>query len=215
MAQQPTGQMAPSVRSVTSRGSVNVPGMAAGAWWPLFDYQTLAATATTEQQFFAVPKGQSGKTATDTNMELAGQIPAGQRFVITGVGIEILPAVDISQTGVDGTVNDFANDVYAVLSTGRLKLTIGSKDYINHGNLFKFPPLNRLDAQTAVSTTVTTTTLKDAYGVGIGAPFATVDTVLMASQNFGVTLFDLPALPSGVAAKIGVNLYGWLYRNAQ
>lgn len=212
------GMSAPTVRSVSNRARVNVPNLAGAVWWPLFDKQVLAATAVGQQTFFAVPIGQGGKTATDTNMELAGQIPAGQRFIITGIGVHIfpgvLPGVGSAAAGV-AAVNGFANDVYSVLRTGRLKLTIGAKDYVNHGPLMRFPPANRLDTDAANATTVAATTMNFAYAAACGSAFATFDTELMANQNFSVTLFDLPALPSTVAGTVVVDLYGWLYRNAQ
>jgi hypothetical protein len=212
------GLRAPSVRSATNRGRITAGNMAGASWWPLFDKQVLSATAVSSQQFFAVPKGQSGKTATDTNMDLAGQIPAGQRFSMTGIGIDVLPSSDITEASADAGVaalNQFANDVYAVLKTGRLKFTIGSKDYIDHGPLLRFPSVNRLDVQTSSATTAAATTALGSYAAGAGMHFSVEETILMANQNFSVTLFDLPALPSGVAGDIVVSLYGWLYRNAQ
>lgn len=209
------GLKAPNIRNITRRAAVNVPGLAGAVWWPLYDYQTYANAGVSSQQFFAVPKGQAGKTETDTNMELAGNIPAGQRFIVTGVGIDFYPGVEPDQVNVGASVNDFANDVYAVMQTGRLKLTIGSKDYINHGSLMKFPPVNRLGHSGAVATTAAATGLVSAYASVTGQEFATVDATIMANQNFSVTLYDLAALPSATDARIGVNLYGWLYRNAQ
>lgn len=211
------GLGAPKVGRITQEASVNVPGMAGAVWWPLFDYQTYNAAGTTVQQFFAVPKGQGGKTETDTNMELAGQIPAGQRFVITGVGVDFYPGVDPSLDG-DGTaVNNFINDVYALGSNGRLKLTIGSKDYVNHGSLLKFPPTNRLAVESsgAIDNAAAAESFSTGYASFSGREFSVVDAVLMANQNFNVNIYDLPALPSTVDARIGINLYGWLYRNAQ
>lgn len=217
MANNP-GMSAPNVRTASRRGRVNVPGMAGAVWWPLFDKQTLAAAAVAQQTFFAVPIGQAGKTATDTNMELAGQIPSGQRFIITGVGVHILPggspSVGDASAGVAAN-NEFINDVYAVVKTARLKLTIGAKDYVNHGPLMRFPPANRIDGHAAAATTVAATNVAVSYGAAAGQMFPTFDTELVAGQNFSVTLFDLPALPSTVAGTVIVDLYGWLYRNAQ
>jgi len=212
------GLKAPSVRSATKAGQVMVGGLAGAVWWPLFDKQTLAATAVGSQQFFAVPKGQGGKTETDTNMELAGQIPAGQRFLATGIGLDIFPGLDITSASADAgvaAVNEFANDIYAVCKTGRLKLQIGSKDYCNHGPLMRFPSVNRLEVQTSAASTVAATTALGSYAAPTGMHFSIEQAIMEAGTNFSVTLFDLPALPSGVAGHIVVNIYGWLYRNAQ
>lgn len=217
MSGQP-GVRVPSVVQATNRGRVNVPGMAGAVWWPLFDFQALSATAASQQTFFSVPIGSGGKTATDTNMKLSGQIPAGQRFFCTGVGLDIFPGVDpVQASAAAGTaaVNEFANDIYAVLQTGRLKFTIGSKDYCDHAPLMRFPSVNRLDVQSSAATTVAATTMLANYAAGAGAHFPMIETTLEANQNFSVTLYDLPALPSGQDGVIGVSLYGWLARNAQ
>lgn len=209
------GMIAPDVRSATNRGRVNVPGMAGAVWWPLFDRQTVTAAAAAQQTFFSVPIGSAGKTETDTNMELSGQIPAGRRFVITGIGLDFFAGVDVAQTGAAAALNAYANDVHAFFSSGRLKLTIGSKDYCNHGPLMRFPSVNRLDFDTSVAMTGTDQSLTNSYGTAVGRGFVTMDTVLMANQNFSVTIFDRAALPSTSDGSLYVSLYGWLYRNAQ
>ncbi len=201
-----------NVRSPSSafkNNRVNIPGMGDAVYNPLYDYQTLSATATSTQRFFQVPIGQAGKTITDTNMELAGQLPKGQAFLVTGVQVEILPSTTV---GINGTTaSKFADDVYNVLRTGSLVFTIGSKEYIRQGNLMKFSPVNRL----AVDSATTVTTDRYVYAVGAGREFAIADLLLESNQNFNVQINDLPALPSGQAGRIGVTLNGFLYRNAQ
>lgn len=212
------GLNAPSVKAATLRGRVTSPNLVGATWWPLFDSQVLAAAGAQSQTFFAQPIGQGGKTATDTNMELAGQIPAGQRFFMTGIGLDVFPDLDIDQASAAAgvaAVNEFANDVYAVLKTGRLRFQIGSKNFIDHGPLMRFPSVNKLEVQSSQATTAASTTALTSYAAASGMVFTTEQTIIEASQNFNVTLFDLPALPSGVDGRIVVSLYGWLYRNAQ
>lgn len=50
----------------------------------LYDTVTVAATptTTTEQLFFVVPKGQGGKTASDTNLDVGGQLTGVNAFQI-------------------------------------------------------------------------------------------------------------------------------------
>lgn len=209
------GIKGPSLRQATSRGAVNLPDVSQRIWNPLYDYQTYANGGTTTQQFFGVPAGQGGKTKTDTNMTLAGQLPAGQRFLITGVQVDLFPGLDIDQIN-DGTAaNEFANDVYAVGKAGRLVLTIGSKDFIEQAPLMKFPPVNRLGTSNATAVTTAATGLVSSYACFTGREFAIDPLTLMSNQDFNVVLHNLPALPSSVDARIGVTLNGYLYRNAQ
>lgn len=201
------GLRTPNLSLATQRGAVNVPNMAEGIFQPLYDYQTLLAAGATQQTFFAVPAGQGGKTKTDTNMTLAGQLPKGQRFFITGIQFEIYPGVTINGTA----QSDYADDVEAVTSSGRLVLTIGSKEFCAQAPLNKFPPVNRLymDSSTTVATD------RYVYAIHTGREFAVNDLELTSNQNFSVELFDLAALPSTANARIGVTLNGWLFRNAQ
>lgn len=205
--QQTRGLQVMSPQSAFKRARVNIPGYGDAIYQPLYDYQTLAATAVAQQRFFLTPQGQNNRTIVDTNMELAGQIPKGQAFLITGIQVEILPGVPINGT----TASKFADDIYNVSKGGALVLSIGSKDFVTQGNLAKFPPVNRLSADS--STTVSTD--RYVYATTSGREFQVADLLLESNQNFNVTLYDLPALPSGVAGKIGVTLNGFLYRNAQ
>jgi len=201
------GLMAPSIRNAFQRARVNIPGIIEVIEQPLYDYQTLAATAVASQKFFQTPQGQNGKSIADTNMELAGQLPKGQAFAITGIQVEVLPGLDIDAAA----ASEFANDVYAVLKGGALALRIGSKVYTVQGNLMKFPPVNRLAG--FASTGLVTQQIQ--YVQAGGREFKVIDLLLESSQNFSVELIDLPVLPSGTAGRIGVTLNGSLFRNAQ
>lgn len=197
----------PSPNVAASKYRVNIPGMEEAIWNPLYDYQTKASTATSLQRFFQDPIGTNSKTVSDTNMELSGQIPKGQMFIITGIQVEFYPGVTINGTA----ASDFADDVYDFYKTGALKLNIGSKSFITQGNLMKFSPVNRLVIEAA--TTVST----DSYGyaTAAGREFTVKGLMLESNQNFNVELIDTAALPSGSSARVGVTLNGWLYRNAQ
>lgn len=207
MSQETLGLKVKSPARAFKQNRVNLPGYGEAIYNPLYDYQTLAATAVAQQRFFQVPIGQSGKTLSDTNMELAGNLPKGQAFLVTGLQVEVLPGVAINGT----TASKFADDVYTVLKGGSLKFTIGSKDFVVQGNLMKFSPVNRL----AMDSSTTVGTDRYVYAVGAGREFQIADLLLESSQNFNVTLFDLPALPSATPGRIGVTLNGFLYRNAQ
>lgn len=204
---QSRGLMAPNVQKAIQDASVNISGKVETIYQPLYDYQTLSATAVAQQTFFQTPVGQGGKSLSDTNMELAGQLPKGQNFLITGIQVEVLPAADPT----NATIGSFINDVYEVTKGGVLVLRIGSKEYVRQGNLMKFPPVNRIQADAATGLTAESTQ----YAAACGREFSVVDLLLTSNQNFSVELRDLPALPSGVAGRIGITLNGYLMRNAQ
>lgn len=204
---QSRGLVAPNVQNAIKKASVNIGGMVESIYQPLYDYQTLLAAGATSQTFFQDPVGSSGKTLNDTNMELSGQIPKGQNFLITGVQFEIYPGGSLTQA----TIGTQLNDMYAVLQTGHLILRIGSKEYIRQGNLLKFPPVNRLAVDSATGLAAESTQ----YGAAAGREFSVVDLLLTSNQNFSVELRNLAALPSTVNARIGVTLNGYLLRNAQ
>jgi len=199
-----------SVKSPSSafrQNRVNLPNMSEGIWQPLYDYQTKTAAATATQRFFIDPIGTVGKTQADTNMELSGQIPKGQAFLITGIQVELYPGELVGQA----TIAEFADDVYDFYKGGALKLKIGSKDYVTQGNLMKFAPVNRL----GVSGSSGTTAVNYLYACATGREFAIKDLLLESNQNFSVELLELAALPSTNDARVGVTLNGFLYRNAQ
>jgi hypothetical protein len=201
-----------STKQIFNKSRVNIPGLTEVIYQPFYDYQTLLAAGTTSQRFFQIPVGQAGRTFSDTNMELAGQIPKGQAFEITGVQFEIYPVGATAATTINAAVaSKFADDVYNVLKGGHLILNIGSKEFIKQGNLFKFPPVNRMwmDSSTTVATD------RYVYASGGGRQYQVAPLLLESNQNFGVEIKDIAALPSGNNAKIGVTLNGFLHRNAQ
>lgn len=56
------------------------PGTLDMVWWEYYD-RIILANATTRHQFFAVPLGQGGKTESDTNWQIANQMPESEKFV--------------------------------------------------------------------------------------------------------------------------------------
>lgn len=205
------GLMPQSVTAAFQKARVNMPGVVESIYQPLYDYQVLLAAGIATQTFFQSPIGQINKTIADTNMSLAGQLPKGQAFVITGIQVEILPGDAINGIA----LANFADDVYDVLKGGALELTIGSKNYIVQGNLMKFPPVNRLSVEAAVSETTTASIIHVEYAQSAGREFSVIPLLLESSQNFDVKLLELAALPSGTNGRIGVSLNGYLFRNAQ
>lgn len=196
---------------------VNLPGVVEAIWQPLYDRQVKTAAATTVQTFFQVPLGSGttavgtgAKTLSDTNMLLNGNIPKGQAFQITGVEVDFMPDLDITNDAED---SQYANDVLDFYKGGNLTLTVGSKPYIQQGNLMQFAPQHRLAGFAAVATTNGTTASEITYAQAAGREFSVVPILLESSQNFSVSLGDLAA--TSTTGLIFVRLNGYLYRNAQ
>ena len=200
--------MPPSPQTVFAKYGVNVPGKVEVIWNPLYDYQATVAAATSSQRFFIDPIGANGKTLADTNMELAGQIPKGQLFLITGIQVDFTPDLDIAQQSEE---NQYANDIDAFYNGGALRLSIGSKSYVEQAPLIKFPPVNRLTVES--STSVTTAAQNYCYSAAIGREYAVRDLALISNQNFYVDILEREAVST--TGRVGITLNGWLYRNAQ
>lgn len=188
-----------------------VPGLDESIWEPLYHYQTYPAAGTTVLTFFQTPMGQNGATYATTNMTAAGQMSAGQEFVVTGIGIDLL----LDPDSLYATAPDqYAKDFYSVMREGYLKLFVGSKDYLIQGPLATFPVTHKIDLAITPSTGATTA-VGSSYATTGGQAFQIVPVTLAQNQNFSVTLhFDSPVAISA-DARIGVKLYGYKYRSAQ
>ena len=196
----------------------------------LYDFQTYPDAGALSTAFFQVQAGQSGKTIHDTNMELAGQLPAPKHFLVQSIEVFFLPApavgpVTVAAGTTDLSVSVFTNDVYSVLRAGALDFFIGSKSYLQEAPLLRFPPKTRLKPEFATSSILTQTTEADLsdqvlmdYASGMGRPYNIDPWVLIApTQNFSVTISfsSLVAVDAATDARIGVVLDGLLYRLSQ
>ena len=186
----------------------------------LYDFQTYAAAGQTQLTFFQVPQGQGGKTKYDTNMEVAGSLPNPKNFFVTSIEILFFPgsAIDTFAAAADALPAQ-ADDVYTFSKSGWLDFFIGSKSYLTEAPMAVFPSKNRLSIDSAIaSNSATTGEVKSEYAAMAGQPFVLDPGILLVpTQNFNVTL-NWPtavALPSTVAARVGVRLNGYLYRNSQ
>lgn len=194
----------------------------------LYDSQAYAAAGQTQLLFFQVPAGQSGKTLSDTNMTLAGQLPANQEFLVQSIEVHFFPTVpaavanNMAAFGA-GAIAQQVNDAYLVGRTGNLNLVVGSKPYLQEAPLGRFPPKTHFDVHAALSDA---TTAGAAQQSRITAPFwvgrpyllSPAEIYLVSTQNFAVTLGwpeGVQALPSGNPGRLVVVLDGFLYRRSQ
>lgn len=197
---------------------VNRPGKES-VWWPLYDFATYAAAGQTELSFFQNPIGQSSKTLADTNMTSAGQLPANQSFIITGIQTVFFPGVDPGTLSV-AAANLFVNDMWEIFKSGYGKLFIGSKDYVQMAPIGAFPSQFRMGGFAAASDSTTagaTQASQIGYASFAGPEFKIAELAIPSNQNFNFSLHwpAVVATPSTVAGRIGVYLNGWLTRNSQ
>lgn len=187
---------------------------------PIYSYQAYPAAGSTSLVFFQNPA--SGTvTREDTNMELAGQIPAPQKFLIQGIGIDYSPGLAPVTLGA-ASANSQTNDMYAIMRRGLFNLIIGSKTYATFAPL-KFAPTRSwvrgdFGASNATTPAAALATKLDVARVE-GDVWKPTPLLLEAGQNFRVELTwpggAVPIPSADAAARIGVILYGTLYRPPQ
>lgn len=197
----------------------------------LYDSAAYAAAGANTLAFFATPIGQGVgfgggvKTLSDTNMQLAGQLPANQEFLVQS--IEILfspttPTVAAQMPAAFGAqaISQIVNDAYIFYRAGNLTLTVGSKAYLQEAPLMKFPTKAFFEAHAAladVSTTGASFQSRIAYATARGRPYLLKAPLrLVSNQNFGVSL----NWPEGLQAitnpaRVTVTMDGVLYRRSQ
>ena len=244
MAGQNASAMAFPTLDDFARNQVGIAGKVELIWQPLYDYNIYPTAGAAQLLFFATPQGAgfssqpiaaaAPKSIGDTNMVLAGMLPAPQAFWLDGIEVVI-------DTGGTATANLYSNneatiflaaaaaaattktnDLNIIAKSGRLDLTIMQKNYYSESPLYRFPHRSATRADMFMQTSSATTgAIISEYPrtEGVGVRF---DPGLgIASQtNFGVALtWTTPAVTtapgSGFNARIGVFLNGWLFRAAQ
>lgn len=211
-------------RQNLAKYNVNRPGWEA-IRQSLYDFQAYAAAGHSTLTFFAVPNGQSSKTLSDTNMTLAGQLPAAQEFLVNSIEVVFFPTVPVVAADNPaaygaGAIANAVNDVYKFYRTGNLTFTIGSKPYLQEAPLGRFPAKTQFDIKAALSQAgeVADKQGRIAFAQSVGRPYllSPADLRLTSSQNFTVSL----NWPEGVQTvvnpgRVGVILDGILYRRSQ
>lgn len=216
----------PSFQDAKNQYAVNRTGEYEVTRQTLYDFQSYATAGATSFSFFQQPVGQSGKTLADTNMELAGSLPAPKYFLVESIEIHLFPGVNPVTAGSGSALvpTNFANDMYTLLKAGYLNFFVGSKTYLNEAPIGRFPPkAARLDAAFASGSSIyaaaaATPSVQMDYASWTGRPYFVNPQIMLApTQNFNVTL-NFPtavATPSGQNARIGIVLDGLLYRLSQ
>jgi len=202
---------------------VNVEGIAAVFWQPVWDYQTYAAAGFTgPAQFFAVPGGTAGKTVEDTNLTQAGIIPNPDNMLVTGFEMVFFPGrVPGFTAAAVPAVTDFAlNDIYAV-HNGRMSalFTIGDQPWLREAPLGVFASQFYLEGMAASHFTQAVAGNQNVlvdYASFRGPMYQVIPLRLISNQPFSFTVNSPAAiaLPSGVNARWGVRQHGYRYRLA-
>jgi len=199
--------------------------------YALYDTLPFQSNVTSKLKFFATPAGQGGKTKEDTNLELSGQLPKGQKFSCDCIEVRMRPG---SAAGVAyvrqapvlfaagaPVVPTFFNDLWALGTRGVLRFNIGSgKTYLEDGPLEIFPQLSgfvHFPEEMFTLAAAASNEYSADYGRTVGRPYMlTPEIPIEENNNFNVELgWDAGAfaLPSGFTAQIQVRLLGVLFRN--
>jgi hypothetical protein len=201
---------------------------------PLYDYQTYATAGALNFNFFALPQGQGAtsslnaagvKTIADTNMQIAGSLPAGNRFLVIGIEVEFFPGstpgLRLAAVPTDAQFSRNWDDCYNVLRSGSLTLTVQNRTFAQDAPLLKFPTQTRLAGVASYnqndSNANTVGFGQIEYASAAGAAYDITPVLLKPTQAFSVVIAfpAVVATPSTVDARIGVRLVGKLIRNVQ
>jgi hypothetical protein len=221
---------------------VGVPGQKDVIWAPLYDFIAYpsagfpgnVATFFTNQQGQGISSApgvgtNSPKTQFDTNLQAPNQLTLGNEFYMIGSETLFYPGVNnttntpfalLPGRGVAAStsIGLFVDDVWEVGMQGWKALKVGTdRYYIQDGPLSMFPPVTRMATAAAISgVSATNEGAVIEYACWSGEPYTVVPIYLQTNQLFTVTIsFPTPiALPSGVIARFGERMRGYLIRQA-
>ncbi len=220
MSNLPRGLAASNPAGWFTKNRVNIPGTKEVIWEPLYDTVAYPAGGAATLILFQDQIGKNGKTLSQTNMDLDGQLPKGKALKVVSIQLAFYTGVQANTqiTGNNIEQESSINDVRTFSENGSLKFRIGSKEFLRQAPLGKFPAAERISgfADGAISQdTPPNNGNMTSYSAASGRLFTISGLLLESSQNFHIELNDLPPLPSGIDGRIVCTLNGWLGRNAQ
>lgn len=192
---------------------VNIPGKKEVIWEPLYDSVAVSAAGGETLTLFQDQIGKAGKTLSDTNMDLDGQLSKGTAFLVTSIQLAFYPGGTSAIVGA-AMGRQTANDVKDFYQSGSLSFRIQSKEYLRQAPFGKFPPAERIAASAAQFGQNATQNYFQ-YGVACGRIFSIRNLLLESNQNFSITLAETGALSSGIDGRVVCTLNGYRARNAQ
>lgn len=211
------GRQTVSLAQMQKQFRVSVPNATEAIYQPLYDYQAYAQAGQTSLVFFQVPQGQSSKTIADTNMELAGTLPQGKKFLVQAIEVAFFPGVATGTLTVP-TAPAFVQDVYAFAKSGHLQFFIGSKPYLDEAPIGVFGQTFGLEGFAALadsSTAGATGNETIQYAKLASSVYQITPVTLDSQRNFKITMDWPSAVSISAAARVGVRLLGTMYRDAQ
>lgn len=193
--------------------------------WNFYDSAFYAVGGQNQLNFF---QAIAGKNLEDTNMTLAGQLSAGNNFIVQAIEVEFIPGMTANETfaaanlpSVIGApaVAASPNDVWKFRNTGALRFNVLAKAYMEEGPLYKFPSSNVFELTGAQSDSTTLAGAQNVRSLSAfirGQRYAISPILLDASVAFNVQLvWPSAVMALSSAAKVFVRLCGVLYRDAQ
>lgn len=207
--------------------AVNRAGQEEGNFQPLYDKQLYPAAGSAILTYFQTPiggvRGAVALTEEDTNMEGAGQLPAGKSFLMTGIELFFASGQVAGRSAVVATsiANSIWSDISAIYKTGFLRFFINSKDYVKDGPIGVYPSSWRLAGVVALGGVGSAAGSADIveHAQFAGRPYEVNPIFIPSLMNFRVTLEwpnGVQALPSANAtSRLGIRLLGNLYRVSQ
>lgn len=198
----------------------------------LYDSAAYAAAGVASLTFFSTPIGAGtgfgggAKTVSDTNMQLAGQLPAGQMFIVSSVEVLFQPSTPTITAAMPAAFGAQAaavlvNDSYIFGRSGNLIFQILQKQYLQEAPIGNLPPSSDFEVNAALSDATTAAAASQsriAFGnyEGVNYQLAPNNLLLVSNQNFKVTL----SWPEGAQAisnpgRVFVRLNGMQARLAQ
>lgn len=216
------GRIPPALHEVQSKYGVNWQGAKDVIFSPLWDRQVYPLAGVQTMNFFAVQESGT-KTRSDTNMQLAGQLPQPEIFLATGLYVSFASGAPLVKGAQATAANVYtaADDLLAFYESGNLEFRIGTKDYASGAPLGLFPPPYRFSGDFALSdATTAAASLLTVAGLArvCGDVMAITPIEIPPGQGFGVTLKwpeGVLAMPTGIDGKVGVGLMGYRYRPVQ
>jgi len=133
-------------------------------------------------------------------------------FLCVAIELQFYPAGNIEHTA----ANNFADDTYNVFRPGAwLELNLLQKNYLREAPLGVFPQQVGLDGFTSTNLAAAADGSLNTYARQCGPLYQITPVRIPASQNFNVKI-TWPAVQAiSAAAKLGVRLLGFTFRNAQ
>lgn len=133
----------------------------------LYDTVVYPAAGTGQLTLFSQQLGQGtswsgtgSKNYSDTNMQLAGQLPADQRFLVESIELHFFPCLPqvagfLPADYGAGAVLSWINDEWVFRTSGNLEFKVASKPYLNESPLMVFPAKTNFKVSGALSDTTT------------------------------------------------------------